>query len=65
MSRFAAIEARASEYPASVNDVVWLVQRVRQLARVLDDAIAAGVGDVPWWQEAVEAVAALHEPNRP
>ena len=29
MGKFSAIEARATQYPASTNDVVWLVERLR------------------------------------
>ena len=35
MSRFAAIEARCTQYPASTNDVVWLTDAVRDLRAVL------------------------------
>jgi hypothetical protein len=36
MSKFAAIEARMTKYPASTNDVVWLVERVRELAEAVE-----------------------------
>lgn len=35
MSKFAAIEARATQYPASANDVVWLTLRVAELQTAL------------------------------
>ena len=37
MTRFEAIEARASQYPASTNDVVWLVNRLRQIRNLSDE----------------------------
>ena len=35
MSKFAAIEARCTQYPANANDIVWLVNRVRELEAAL------------------------------
>lgn len=35
MGKFAAIEARATQYPASANDVVWLTHTVRELREAL------------------------------
>jgi len=66
MSKLAAIEARATQYPASTNDVVWLVARVRELRSVLDDVLQdMGVEDAPYYDAATAALAALDAPNLP
>ena len=68
MGRFAAIEARCTQYPASTNDVVWLVHRVRELRDALDEVLV-GLDEVLLTRESVEraeaALAALEEPNVP
>lgn len=77
MSKFAAIEARATQYPASTNDVVWLVNRVQQLRAALqecnggpsfNDCFCGALDDnehsnVCYCARA--ALAALDEPNLP
>lgn len=68
MSRFAAIEARATQFPTSTNDVVWLVQQVRDLRDVLQAIKDNGHGDGT--NEcaacmAIDALEALEEPNLP
>lgn len=73
MSKFAAIEARVTRYPASTNDVVWLVERIRALREALIDLEAIDYRWAihhPWLMEpyhdaARAALAALDEPNLP
>lgn len=68
MSRFAAIEARATQSPASANDVVWLVARVRHLREALFNILEAPRHGIPTrlaYEQAREALAALDEPNLP
>lgn len=79
MSKFTAIEARATQYPASTDDVVWLTARVRDLR---DALLACRLGplDNNCWcpvravgdtkhsyhcELARRAVQALEEPNLP
>ena len=66
MSKFAAIEARATQYPASTNDVIWLVEQVRRLrdalAPMVDFPDALTQKDIDL---GVAAIAALNEPNVP
>lgn len=62
MSRFTAIEARATQSPASTNDVVWLVARIRQLRTALALMLAASPEHHP---DAILALEALDEPNLP
>jgi len=63
VSKFAAIEARATQSPASTNDVVWLLERVRQLRTAVellqDHAPDCEAGN----RLATAALAALKEPN--
>lgn len=66
MSKFTAIEARATQYPASANDVVWLVARVRELRDALEEAITdPRPEDGITHTQARKALAALDEPNLP
>lgn len=66
MSRFTAIEGRASQYPASTNDVVWLVQQVRQLRDVIQAVLYdLDPEDTAYYDEMISALAALDEPNLP
>jgi hypothetical protein len=51
MSQFAAIEARATQYPADTNDVVWLVERVRELQDELSAWEALAALGPEWWPE--------------
>jgi len=63
VSKFAAIEARATQYPASTNDVVWLVSLVRQLRNSLEAIRANGCGDAAERCAACMAIEALEEFN--
>ena len=65
MSKFAAIEARATQYPANANDVVWLVGRLRLLRDALVAIRDNGCRDSAQCGAcmAIDALEAFDEPN--
>lgn len=76
MSKLAAIEARATQYPASANDVVWLTHIVRAFRKATEELLLTTIADEHsssrQWCDACEAIshlraalALLDEPNLP